>query len=71
MKCEDVQLRMIDYLDKTLEESVSQQIEKHLETCERCLDELRDTHVPDVGEHGAKPGQAQAVAEQQAHIHRS
>ena len=46
MKCEDVQLRMIDYLDKALEESVSQQIEKHLETCERCLDELRDTqHV--------------------------
>jgi len=34
---------MIDYLDRTLEESESQHIEKHLETCERCLDQLRDT----------------------------
>jgi len=43
MKCEDVQLKMIDYLDRKLEEGVSQQIEKHLESCEKCLDELRDT----------------------------
>jgi hypothetical protein len=43
MKCEDVELKMIDYLDKALAESECQEIEKHLETCERCLDELKDT----------------------------
>jgi HEAT repeats/Putative zinc-finger len=42
MKCEEVELKMIDYLDKNLEESVLQEIEKHLETCERCIDNLRD-----------------------------
>ena len=46
MKCEEVEIKMIDYLDKTLSESERHEIEKHLETCERCLDELRDTqHV--------------------------
>jgi hypothetical protein len=43
MKCEEVETNMIDYLDKNLEESIRQEIEKHLETCERCLDELRDS----------------------------
>jgi hypothetical protein len=43
MKCEEVELRMIDYLDKTLDESNSREIDKHLETCEKCLDELKDT----------------------------
>ena len=43
MKCEEVELKMIDYLDRTLAESERQEIEKHLETCERCLDELKDT----------------------------
>jgi hypothetical protein len=43
MKCEEVELRMIDYLDKNLDEGISQEIEKHLETCEKCLDELTDT----------------------------
>lgn len=33
---------MIDYLDKNLEEGTSAEIEKHLETCENCLDELRE-----------------------------
>ena len=41
MKCEEVDLKMIDYLDNKLEESELQDIEKHLETCERCLDELK------------------------------
>jgi hypothetical protein len=46
MKCEEVETKMIDYLDKTLSESEGHEIEKHLETCERCLDELKDTqHV--------------------------
>jgi hypothetical protein len=43
MKCEEVELKMIDYLDFNIEESERQEIEKHLETCERCLDELKDT----------------------------
>jgi len=43
MKCEEVELKMIDYLDRTIKESERQEIEKHLETCERCLDELKDT----------------------------
>lgn len=33
---------MIDYLDKSLEEGVRHEIERHLGTCERCLDELRE-----------------------------
>ena len=43
MKCEEVEIKMIDYLDNNLEDELRQEIEKHLETCERCLDELRDT----------------------------
>jgi hypothetical protein len=43
MKCEEVESKMIDYLDKNLEEGICKEIEKHLETCERCLDELRDS----------------------------
>src|SRR5664280_1532773 len=42
MKCEEVESRMIDYLDKNLEESVREEIEKHLESCERCIDDLKD-----------------------------
>jgi hypothetical protein len=43
MKCEEVEFRMIDYLDKNLDEIISLEIDKHLATCEKCLDELRDT----------------------------
>jgi hypothetical protein len=43
MKCEEVELKMLDYLDKDLDENISLEIEKHLETCEKCLDELKDT----------------------------
>ena len=42
MKCEEVESVMVDYLDNTLEASQKEAVEKHLETCERCLDELRD-----------------------------
>ena len=41
MKCEEVEATIIDYLDNTLGDRLRQEIEKHLETCERCLDELR------------------------------
>jgi hypothetical protein len=43
MKCEEVETKMIDYLDRNLEESVRLEIEKHLETCERCLDDVKDS----------------------------
>jgi hypothetical protein len=43
MKCEEVETKMIDYLDRNLEESIRLEIERHLETCERCLDELKDS----------------------------
>jgi hypothetical protein len=43
MKCEEVESKMIDYLDNNLEEGICQEIEQHLEKCESCLDELRDS----------------------------
>lgn len=38
MKCEEVENMMIDYLDRNLPGDLIPEIEKHLETCERCLD---------------------------------
>jgi hypothetical protein len=43
MNCEEVEKLMIDYLDLNLKDDKRFEIEKHLETCERCLDELKDT----------------------------
>jgi hypothetical protein len=43
MKCEEVQALIIDYLDNKLEREQILGIEKHLETCEKCLDELKDS----------------------------
>lgn len=43
MKCEEVESKMIDYLDNNLKEETRQEIDKHLETCEKCLDEVRDS----------------------------
>ncbi len=42
MKCEEFGPLMIDYLDGRLESNQQGLIEKHLETCEACLDQLRD-----------------------------
>jgi hypothetical protein len=42
MKCEEVESIMLDYLDNTLDKALRDDIGKHLETCERCLDELKD-----------------------------
>jgi hypothetical protein len=42
MKCEEVESIIIDYLDNTLEEGLRNEIDKHLATCERCLDEFKD-----------------------------
>jgi len=43
MKCDEVELKMIDYLDNNLDSGVRREIEKHLETCESCLDELKES----------------------------
>jgi hypothetical protein len=42
MKCEEVESVMIDYLDNMLEKTKRDAVERHLETCEGCLDELKD-----------------------------
>jgi HEAT repeats/Putative zinc-finger len=43
MKCEEVEKLMIDYLDKNLNEDIRLEIEKHIETCEKCLDDLKNS----------------------------
>ena len=43
MQCEEVEMKMMDYLDNNLSDEMRNGIEKHLGTCERCLDELRDS----------------------------
>jgi hypothetical protein len=43
MKCEEVESVIIDYLDNSLDEEFRSEIEKHLGTCERCLDELKNS----------------------------
>jgi hypothetical protein len=42
MKCEEAELRMIDYIDNTLEEGVRKEVARHLESCDRCHDMLDD-----------------------------
>jgi hypothetical protein len=42
MKCEEVETAMIDYLDNALVKAHRDEIEKHLLTCERCMDEVKD-----------------------------
>lgn len=42
MKCEGVEAAMIDYLDNQLNINQRNEIEKHLLTCERCMDEVKD-----------------------------
>ena len=43
MKCEEVESKMIDYLDNNLKEELRREIDRHLETCESCLDEVQDS----------------------------
>lgn len=48
IKCEEVELAMIDYLDNSLDKEYRARIEKHLETCERCMDTIKDfQHILD------------------------
>ena len=43
MKCDEVEMKMIDYLGNNLSNEMREEIEKHLGTCERCLDELKES----------------------------
>ena len=43
MKCEDVEARIIDYLDNNLTPQEKLDIESHLERCEKCLDEMNES----------------------------
>lgn len=42
MKCEEFENVIIDYLENKLDSGFKKEFEKHLETCEKCLDELTD-----------------------------
>jgi len=42
MKCEEVESVMVDYIDNLIEKSERDAVDKHLENCERCRDELKD-----------------------------
>jgi len=42
MNCEEVEKDMIDFLDHSLEGNHLKEIEAHLESCERCMDEVKD-----------------------------
>jgi len=42
MKCEEFENVIIDYLENKLDSGFKKDFEKHLETCEKCLDELTD-----------------------------
>ena len=42
MKCHDIDLLLIDYLDGNLQNGEKKAVEKHLESCERCHTELME-----------------------------
>jgi len=42
MSCEDVQLLLIDYVDGHLPEAKRLEVEKHLDTCEKCRQEEKE-----------------------------
>lgn len=42
MKCEELELIMIDYLDNTLDRAQCEEVELHISSCERCMDEIRE-----------------------------
>ncbi|NJK98511.1 MAG: hypothetical protein HC905_29565 [Bacteroidales bacterium] len=45
MNCEETITKMIDYLDGNLNTQEIAQVEKHLESCESCMNEIRDLQL--------------------------
>ncbi len=43
MDCKEVEMKIMDYLEGNLDEKTKKEIEKHLETCNHCLDLLRES----------------------------
>jgi hypothetical protein len=43
MKCEEVDILILDYLENNLDDEQHKGIEKHLESCERCLDVIKES----------------------------
>jgi hypothetical protein len=43
MKCEEIESLITGYLDGGLDKLVKKEIEKHLETCEKCRDEISES----------------------------
>jgi hypothetical protein len=43
MKCEDAEKLIVEYLDRTLDFDTASLVESHIASCERCLDEVRET----------------------------
>ena len=41
MKCKDVQKKLLDYSEGTLDPKTSMRVEMHLRTCEQCAEELK------------------------------
>jgi len=45
MKCNDVELLLIDYLDNNLDAATREQVESHLHTCEACSKEVKQLQL--------------------------
>lgn len=45
MKCTDVELLLIDYLDNNLDAAAREQVESHLHTCEACSKEIKQLQL--------------------------
>jgi hypothetical protein len=43
MKCEEVEKLIVDFLDRKLGSEITEEIEQHLASCEKCLDEVKET----------------------------
>ncbi len=43
MKCEDVEILLVDYLDNSLEDKTRDEVDNHLSACERCLDTFNES----------------------------
>ena len=43
MKCEEIEILLVDYLDNTLDEKAKAEVENHLATCEKCLDSFNES----------------------------
>jgi len=43
MKCNEIELKIIDYLEGNLDETARDEFETHMETCDNCLDSLRES----------------------------